>query len=133
MAFSKTERHRHASLKGKAGGLLGIEIFGSRSRVQSDPPSYRQGSSHGQKVRRGKPEPVRDQAIFLRRYKIKRRILMKTVVAAAGYHPLPGNDDNSERSSIMADDEGHYRQEDDGPRFRQHTTVSLLSWSPKYT
>ncbi|EKM58844.1 uncharacterized protein PHACADRAFT_248941 [Phanerochaete carnosa HHB-10118-sp] len=106
MAFSNLTTKRHAALQGKAGPFAGFRILGSRTRVQSGPKIHRQGLRYPRSTNEPPAELERNQSIFVRRYKIKRRFMvLKTIVAGAGYHQL--SEDRSEgdaRDGLMAED-----------------------------
>ncbi|GJE94286.1 WD40 repeat domain-containing protein [Phanerochaete sordida] len=97
MAFSNLVTKHYASVKGKAVGLFGLELFGTRAKDQAGPPALRQGTAYSENPGNQPANADRDQSVFLRRYKIKRRlVVLKTIVASAGYDRLPRGDDEGE-------------------------------------
>ena len=91
--FSNLVSRHYASLQGKAGRFVGLELFRSRTRALSGPKMHRQGSKYSRSKGKKRAEMDQDQSIFLKRYKLKRRlVILKAIVAGAGYDRLPDHD-----------------------------------------
>ncbi|GJE94335.1 WD40 repeat domain-containing protein [Phanerochaete sordida] len=91
MAFSNHSTKHHISLKGRVTGLLGLGIHASDSKAKSGATSHRQGPEYQNTNRRPRANASKNQAVFLKRYKVKRRLaVLKTIIAGAGYDRLPG-------------------------------------------
>ncbi|GJE94334.1 WD40 repeat domain-containing protein [Phanerochaete sordida] len=126
MAFSKQAKKHSASLKGQGGGLLGLEIFGSRMRAQSGPSAHREGSKYPRAKHGGADAAFdEDQSIFLTRYKIKRRFgVVKMLVAGAGYHTLPRDSrDDDDGDGVHDSVGGDMMEQDDGLRWLEYKAV----------
>lgn len=125
MAFSNILRKHHAALTGKAGGLIGVEFFGSRTRVQSGPKVHRKGSRYPRRGGVPETELERDQSMFLRRYKVKRRFgFVKSIVAGAGYDRLPEERGEEGQPEGVIVGDGRLTDEcDDGLRWQSQDKV----------
>ena len=129
--FSNTSTKRYASLRGQFGKLVGLELFGSRTRVQSGPKVHRQGDIYPRP--RGTPpdDLKKDQCMFVKRYKLKRRFkILHKIVAGAGYDRLPGNSgEGGSGTGVIADDSGSDEDDpDDGelpPFYKVITSCGL--------
>ena len=89
--YNVVSKH-HASAKGQFGRFIGLELFRSRTRVQSGPKVHRQGTKYSRDKGKKRAELEQDQSIFLKRYKLKRRlVVLKAIVAGAGYDRPPDN------------------------------------------
>ncbi|GJE94314.1 WD40 repeat domain-containing protein [Phanerochaete sordida] len=127
MAFSNTSTKHHASLKGTVGGFMGIGLFGSRTRKQSGARSYRTGTEYSKSDHDTHSDLPRDQSMFIKRYKIKRRlIVLKTIVAGAGHHTLPDPDNEDRGRGLAALDDISVGDGDDGLRLREYKIVDPL-------
>ncbi|GJE94285.1 WD40 repeat domain-containing protein [Phanerochaete sordida] len=128
MAFCKVARKHHASLKGKAGGFLGLELFGSRARLESGAKSHRQGEDYARAAGTLANNPDQNQSVFLRRYKIKRKlVVLKTIVAGAGYDRRyrrgPGGGTGE---GVVADEDFTVDPRDDGLMFSERQVPDPL-------
>ncbi|GJE97248.1 hypothetical protein PsYK624_134640 [Phanerochaete sordida] len=112
-AFSSSSSSTSASLKGGVGGSAGAGAGGEHTSSEDGSPMHREGEQYAAKD----PEPAapraRDQSIFIKRFKVRRRLgIVRTVVAGAGYHRLPrgdgrhGGDENGHVERGMDLDEG---------------------------
>lgn len=123
MAFSNLMKKHYASLSAKVGGFMGVELLASRTRVQSGSKLHREGAAYSKRRETRSEDVNRDQSIFLRRYKIKRRLgLLKTVVAGAGYDQLPGQDGEDSTTAILAEERAPF----DGIKWVQDGVVDPL-------
>ena len=137
-AFSNFVSKHYASVEGQAGGFVGFGLFRSRARAHSGPKMHRQGSKYPRDEGRTLAELAKDQSIFLQRYKLKRRFLvLKTIVAGAGYDRLPGPERGghsgagplaagSDRESDVDDED----VDEDGLRWVQNGVSHVLWRSP---
>ncbi|GJE97264.1 WD40 repeat domain-containing protein [Phanerochaete sordida] len=113
-AFSNTGSRRSASVKASAGGVAGIEAGTEHTDSVEGPTMHRHGERY---VNKGS-EPYRalklNQSVFIKRYKVRRRLaIVRTVVAGAGCHRLPRGDDEDEHVERGMDlDEGGSEGED---------------------
>ena len=134
-AFSNLVSKHYTSVEGQAGRFAGFSFFRSRTRAQSGPKMHRQGSKYPRDEGRTLTELEKDQSIFLLRYKLKRRFLMlKTIVAGAGYDRLPdhgrGNNAGGGLSPLdMIQDVDDEDADEDGLRWLQNKVSCVLRLS----
>lgn len=90
-AFSNASTSSSGPIEAHAGGAAGLKAEGSHMSSVTGPKMHR----HGERYLRNASVPSsadakRDQSIFVRRYKLRRRfIVLRKVVAGAGYHRFP--------------------------------------------
>ncbi|EKM56565.1 uncharacterized protein PHACADRAFT_92278 [Phanerochaete carnosa HHB-10118-sp] len=90
VAFGNTSTSSSVSLEGRAAGVVGAGVGTSRSSSTTGPTMRRQGKDYSASA----PDSARDQSVFLKRLKMKKRFgLLKEIVAGAGYHRLPDRGD----------------------------------------
>ena len=88
--FSEFVSKHYASIKGHASRFIGLELSHSQSRAQSGVRKDRQGAKYQRDNGAKRAEMEQDQSIFLKRYKLKRRlVILKIIAAGAGYDRLP--------------------------------------------
>ncbi|GJE94313.1 WD40 repeat domain-containing protein [Phanerochaete sordida] len=130
-AFSNHATKKSLSLKGAVSGMLGLGFHGSDSRSDYGAKSHRQGT----KYRNNNDKPPqndlsKDQAVFLKRYKVKRRLgVLKTIVAGAGYDQLPrgGGSDGYPGAGIAVNLDGEdHKPEDNGIHWLEDKIVDPL-------
>ena len=137
MAFSSFVSKHYASVQGQAGRFVGLELFRSRTRVQSGPKLHRQGSIYPRKEGTNPADLDQDQSIFLKRYKLKRRfIILKTIVAGAGYDRLPDHrhgldGDIASVAGDRASDADMEDSDEDGLHWLQTKVSHVLHWSAR--
>ena len=108
--FSNLVTKQSASLQVKAGHFLGFGLSGSRARAQSGPKLHRQGAKYPRGKGKGKGKGrssalEKNQSIFLKRYKLKKRLhFIKTIVARAGYDRLPDLDPGGDAQEGLISD-----------------------------
>ena len=156
VAFTRSSMGYHAGLQGHALGF-GAELRGARTRELEPPKMHREGvlyprahtdttSSAEEAVSRTAAAPAdssstskstalsspngqqKDQCMFLNRYMTKRRGLFKKIVAGAGPHRLPGQEDGkSERGEegLMAVQEEESVDEDSMQNFEGEVSHKL--------
>lgn len=126
-AFSSSSLRHFASLQGSLGKLVGLELFRSRTRVQSGPRMHRQGSAYPRP-----PEDMlteKDQCMFLKRYKIESRLkVLKTIVAGAGHPALPKDGEGGVgEGGVTADGMMHAGEPDDWDALFSQQRVSQIT------
>ncbi|GJE97235.1 WD40 repeat domain-containing protein [Phanerochaete sordida] len=117
-AFSNVSSRRGASLTAGAGSSASVDAGFEQTDSVDGPEMHRHGE-HYLGLGPGTPGlPARDQSVFLKRYKVRRRLgIVRTVVAGAGYHRLPrgsdgrGGDDDEHVERGMDLDEGESEPE----------------------
>lgn len=115
--FSNKSTKYHASVQGQVGKLVGLEFFRSRSRVQSGPKVHRQGKKYPRPNGNPLTELTRDQCMFIKRYRLKKRLkILYKIIAGAGYDQLPkGGDKGDAGGGTKAED--HEIDEDEPYEF----------------
>ncbi|EKM58887.1 uncharacterized protein PHACADRAFT_248999, partial [Phanerochaete carnosa HHB-10118-sp] len=90
-AFSNTSTRSSGSLEGHVGGVARVEVGGSYTSSVMGPKMHRHAEHYSSKTFGShSAEFRRDQCIFLKYYKVLRRLLLPPkLVAGAGYHRLP--------------------------------------------
>ncbi|EKM49129.1 uncharacterized protein PHACADRAFT_154680 [Phanerochaete carnosa HHB-10118-sp] len=95
IAFGSTSTTSSASAEGHVGGVAGVAAGGSHSRSVTGPRMERQGQSYLSKA--SSPQCAggkRDQSVFVKRYKMLKRLgFLRKVVAGAGHDRLSGSGD----------------------------------------
>ena len=129
-AFSNFVSKHHAAIQAQASQFVGFELFRSRMRAQSGPKMHRQGVKYPRGKGRTLAELERDQSIFLQRYKLKRRlVILKTIVAGAGYDRLPDHGrggDSGERLHANREESDDSDADDDGLQWLQDKVCRVL-------
>ncbi|EKM59084.1 uncharacterized protein PHACADRAFT_249277, partial [Phanerochaete carnosa HHB-10118-sp] len=89
-AFSNTSTSSSVSLEGQVGGVAGLDMGTSHTSSMTGPTMQRQGEYLEDTSIPRPVETKRDQSVFVRRLKMRRRFgFLKKIVAGAGYHQLP--------------------------------------------
>ncbi|GJE97253.1 hypothetical protein PsYK624_134690 [Phanerochaete sordida] len=92
-AFNNTSSSSRASLKGGAGGSAGVNVGLEHACSEDGSPMHREGEHYEAEEPNPTTPRARDQSIFIKRFKIRRRIwVVRTIVAGAGYNRLPPGD-----------------------------------------
>ncbi|GJE94301.1 hypothetical protein PsYK624_104700 [Phanerochaete sordida] len=92
-AFSTHNSTNQLSAKGQIGHLFGLGFLRSRHKSYSGPEMERSGAKYPKKAG---SDALKDQCVFVKRYKIKKRLgIVRIMVAGAGSHAFPPEDDGS--------------------------------------
>ncbi|EKM59058.1 uncharacterized protein PHACADRAFT_86540 [Phanerochaete carnosa HHB-10118-sp] len=125
-AFSNTSTSSSVSLEGQVGGVAGLDMGTSYTSSMTGPMVQRQGEYLEDTSVPHPPEAKRDQSVFVRRFKMRRRFgFLKKIVAGAGYHRLPDPGDargGSGGGGIMAQGVGGVDEASE-PEFEGESTV----------
>ncbi|GJE94294.1 WD40 repeat domain-containing protein [Phanerochaete sordida] len=104
-AFSNTSSTESLSVTSQLGQLFGLGLSGKRRTAYSGPRMERQGATYPQVADANAP---RNQCLFVKRYKIKKRVsIVRVLQAGAGYDnqgPSGGGDDDVESSAVRSGD-----------------------------
>ncbi|EKM58865.1 uncharacterized protein PHACADRAFT_136001 [Phanerochaete carnosa HHB-10118-sp] len=103
-AFRDTSKTREVSLKGQIWQFVGLKLSASTTKEYSGPPMHRQGSKYPKRAGRNS---TRDQCVFVKRIKIKKRLgIVRVLIAGAGHDKLPpGNSDPETVAGVVAVEE----------------------------
>ncbi|GJE94291.1 WD40 repeat domain-containing protein [Phanerochaete sordida] len=103
-AFSTLSSRNQLAVKGRIAQLFGLSLSRSRHKSYSGPPMERSGERYPKEAGSNAPK---DQCVFVKRYKIKKRLgIVRIMVAGAGSHNLPsGNDDRAPGTGATEDSE----------------------------
>lgn len=90
-AFSNTSTSSSGSVEAHAGGVAGFKAEGSHTTSVTGPKMHRHGERYLESASgAGLADAKRDQSVFVKRLKVRRRfVVWRKVVAGAGYHRLP--------------------------------------------
>ncbi|GJE94299.1 WD40 repeat domain-containing protein [Phanerochaete sordida] len=105
VAFSNTSSTQSLSIKGQIGQFLGLSLSGTRRMAYSGPRMERKGAKYPKVADKNAP---RNQCLFIKRYKIKKRLgIVQYLQAGAGYDSPPSRGgDESQSSAVLAADAG---------------------------
>ncbi|GJE94288.1 WD40 repeat domain-containing protein [Phanerochaete sordida] len=100
-AFSNSSSTRGMSIGGQIAQFFGLSLSGLRRRSYSGPPMERCGTKYPDTADTNDPK---NQCIFVKRYKIKKRAgLVRVILAGAGYDdPRIGGDDDKKGPDLRA-------------------------------
>ncbi|EKM58829.1 uncharacterized protein PHACADRAFT_88060 [Phanerochaete carnosa HHB-10118-sp] len=90
-AFGNTSTSTSGSVEGRAGGVAGLKAEGSHTSSVTGAKMHRHGERYLDNASGLRPaDAKRDQSVFVKRLKVRRRLLVLwKVVAGAGYDLLP--------------------------------------------
>ncbi|GJE94312.1 WD40 repeat domain-containing protein [Phanerochaete sordida] len=119
--FSNTTTSYHASLQGRAANFAGLELFRSRKRTESGPKIQRHGTKYPRPA--GAHDKLQeDQCMFVKRYRLKRRLLVvHEIVAGAGFNRLSGSRDDEGLGDATTGGVG-----DDGSASHHFSTAKMV-------
>lgn len=96
-AFRNTSSRRSVSAKTSAGGSASVDAGFEHTDSVDGPTMHRHGEKY---LDAGLGNPAlraRDQSVFIKRYKVRRRLgIVRAVIAGAGDHRLPPGDGRNE-------------------------------------
>ncbi|GJE94292.1 WD40 repeat domain-containing protein [Phanerochaete sordida] len=99
-AFSRRSTANEVYAKGQITQFFGLSLTRSRHKSHSGPQMERSGTKYPKEATSDAPK---DQCVFVKRYKIKKRLgIVRIMVAGAGSHVLPPEDGGTDAARGMA-------------------------------